>query len=141
MQPDVKAHANVAEERIAECRCNDDEEPCKEDVGFTPCPHIGHEHRHPEKKQCRAKVTRDDEHEHGEPPECDERCDEAHGRQMKKEETACGESQHSEMVGKIRCKEENEQNLAKLRWLHRKGTERDPVLIAADTHAENQRKH
>ena len=59
---------------------------------------------------------------------------------MEKEETARRKRQHGKMVGKIRREEKDEQDLAKLRRLHGKRAECEPVLIAADAYAEDQRQ-
>ena len=59
---------------------------------------------------------------------------------MQKEDAAHRQRQHSVVVGKIGGKKEDEQDLAELRWLHRECAERNPILIAADTHAEDQRQ-
>ena len=140
MQPDIKAHADVSKEGIAECRRSDDEKPCEEHVGFAPCSHIGHEHRHSKEEQRRSEITRDDKHQHGESPEHNERCNKAHGRQVEKEEAACGECQHREVIREICREKKDEQNLAELRGLHGKRSEREPILIAADAYTKDEWK-
>ena len=59
---------------------------------------------------------------------------------MKKKEAPRGQGQHCAMVGEIRRKKEDEQDLAELRGLHGKAAKREPIRIAADAHAEQQRE-
>ena len=60
---------------------------------------------------------------------------------MQEEHAARGQRQHREMIREIRREEENQEDLPKLRRLHGKRAERQPVPISADADAEEQRQN
>ena len=64
MQPDIKAHTDVSKECITCRRRAGHEDPRKENIGFAPCPHVGHDNSYAKEEQCRAEVARDDKHQH-----------------------------------------------------------------------------
>ena len=96
--PDVKAHAHMAEHRIACGGREAEDRERDDDIRAAARRHVRHEDRNAEEQQRRTEVARHDEHQDRHAPDAEERRDETDRRQAEKAEPAPRLRQHILMV-------------------------------------------